>query len=121
MMSVKDKNVKDGSLLSTSGTGVILSITPYDAQIAGVVARDAGIIISSNEGPNAVPVISNGTVYKKQYLTENLYSGIYFIRIENSTYSITEKLIKKQIDIGMNKIKGLIAKRSFSYHKLIAF
>jgi F0F1-type ATP synthase membrane subunit c/vacuolar-type H+-ATPase subunit K len=63
MMSVKDKNVKDGSLLSTSGQGVVLSTTPYDAQIAGVVSRDAGIIISSNEGSNAVPVISNGTVY----------------------------------------------------------
>lgn len=63
MVNVKEKNVKDGSLLTTTKEGVVLSITPYDAQIIGVVSRDAGIIISSNEGKNAVPVISNGRVY----------------------------------------------------------
>jgi len=64
MYEVKEKDVKDGSLISSSGTGTILSKTPYDGQILGVVARDAGVIISSdNAGPDAVPVISNGLVY----------------------------------------------------------
>jgi len=64
MYDVEDENVKDGSLLSSSGTGAVLSTTPYDGQILGVVARDAGIIISADGvGPNAVPVISNGQVY----------------------------------------------------------
>lgn len=64
MYDVEEKDVKDGSLLSSSDTGAVLSTIPYDGQILGVVARDAGIIIASDDvGPNAVPVISNGQVY----------------------------------------------------------
>lgn len=63
MVSLKEKDVKDGSLISSSTEGVTLSNIPYDPQILGVVARDAGIIISSNEDKSALPVISNGSVY----------------------------------------------------------
>lgn len=63
MVTVKEKDVKDGSLISSSIEGVILSNIPYDPQILGVVARDAGIIIASNDSPESVPVISNGSVY----------------------------------------------------------
>ena len=64
MYDVEDKDVKDGSLLSSSENGATLSTIPYDGQILGVVARDAGIIIASDDvGENAVPVISNGQVY----------------------------------------------------------
>jgi F0F1-type ATP synthase membrane subunit c/vacuolar-type H+-ATPase subunit K len=63
MVNVKDKDVKDGSLLTTTTNGIILTNVPYDPQIIGVVARDAGIIISTSEGKNTVPVISNGRVY----------------------------------------------------------
>lgn len=64
MYDVEGEDIKDGSLLSSSGTGVVLSTIPYDGQILGVVARDAGIIIASDDvSENAVPVISNGQVY----------------------------------------------------------
>lgn len=63
MVSVKDKNIPDGSILSASPKGAILSAIPYDSQVVGVVSRDAGIIISSSEDPNSVPVISQGIVY----------------------------------------------------------
>jgi F0F1-type ATP synthase membrane subunit c/vacuolar-type H+-ATPase subunit K len=64
MVSINEKDVKDGSLISSSTEGVKLSKIPYDPQILGVVARDAGIIISSNtEDKNALPVISSGSVY----------------------------------------------------------
>src|SRR5260370_38720367 len=63
MIAVKDPNVKDGSVLSASPKGAILSTTPYDSQVIGVVSRDAGIILSSNDGGNSVPVISNVIVY----------------------------------------------------------
>lgn len=63
MVSVKDKNVKDGSLLTSTSNGITLTVIPYDPQILGVVSRDAGIIISSTEGENSVPVIANGSVY----------------------------------------------------------
>jgi F0F1-type ATP synthase membrane subunit c/vacuolar-type H+-ATPase subunit K len=64
MYDVEEEDVKDGSLLSSAQNGAVLSITPYDGQILGVVARDAGIIIASDDvGEDAVPVISNGQVY----------------------------------------------------------
>lgn len=63
MVTVNAKDVKDGSLISSSTQGVILSNIPYDPQILGVVARDAGIIIASNEVKDGVPVISTGSVY----------------------------------------------------------
>lgn len=63
MVEVKDKNVKDGSVISTTDKGAVLSSIPYDAQVIGVVARDAGIIISTQATQNGVPVISNGSVY----------------------------------------------------------
>jgi hypothetical protein len=62
IVEVKDKNVKNGSILSASKTGNIPSSTPYDAQVIGVVSRDAGIILNSGS-INGVPVISNGSVY----------------------------------------------------------
>src|SRR5260221_14134276 len=43
MVSVKDPNVKDGSILSSTDKGAVLSTTPYDSQVIGVVSRDAGI------------------------------------------------------------------------------
>src|SRR5258706_9905912 len=62
MVAVKDPNVKDGSILSSTDKGAVLSTTPYDSQVIGVVSRDAGIILSSGD-TNSVPVISNGSVY----------------------------------------------------------
>lgn len=63
MVEMKDKNVKDGLLVSTSEKGAILTNIPYDSQIAGVVSRDAAIILSSTGSTTGVPVISTGTVY----------------------------------------------------------
>lgn len=81
------KNIKDGSIVSNSQKGAILSITPYDPQVMGVVSRDAAIAISTDNSPNTVPVISNGTVYvlvstqegkisKGDYLTTSTIPGI---------------------------------------------
>ena len=59
----KDKDVKDGSVVSTSESGAILSATPYDSQVLGVVTRDAAIVISSTEIKDGIPIISSGQVY----------------------------------------------------------
>jgi F0F1-type ATP synthase membrane subunit c/vacuolar-type H+-ATPase subunit K len=58
-------NIKGGSVVSLShdGKGAILSTTPYDPQIMGVVSRDAAILIDTTTGKNGVPVISDGIVY----------------------------------------------------------
>jgi F0F1-type ATP synthase membrane subunit c/vacuolar-type H+-ATPase subunit K len=59
----KDKDVKDGSIVSTSEEGAVLSVIPYDSQVLGVVARDSAIVISSMEITDGIPIISSGQVY----------------------------------------------------------
>jgi len=81
------KNMKDGSVVSNSEQGAILSIVPYDSQVLGVVSRDAAIQISTNDSPNTVPVMSNGSMYvlvstqqgniqKGDYLTTSTIPGV---------------------------------------------
>jgi F0F1-type ATP synthase membrane subunit c/vacuolar-type H+-ATPase subunit K len=63
MVEIKEKNVKDGAIISTAGGKVALSSIPYDGHVVGVVSRDAAIILSTKTTSSSVPVISNGTVY----------------------------------------------------------
>ncbi len=63
MVELAQPNVKDGSIVSSSTQGVVLSTIPYDPQVLGVVARDAAIIFSTNDVKNGVPVIPVGRVY----------------------------------------------------------
>jgi F0F1-type ATP synthase membrane subunit c/vacuolar-type H+-ATPase subunit K len=63
MVEMKDPTVKNGTIVSTSPKGAILSNVPYDAHVVGIVSRDAAIILNSVGTKNAVPIISNGTVY----------------------------------------------------------
>jgi hypothetical protein len=58
-------DIKGGSVVSLSptGKGAVLSTTPYDPQIMGVVSRDAAILIDDTTGKNGIPVISDGIVY----------------------------------------------------------
>lgn len=58
-----DKDVKDGSVLSASENGAVLSSKPYDSQVIGVVSRDAAIVFNSSSTQDGVPVISYGEVY----------------------------------------------------------
>jgi F0F1-type ATP synthase membrane subunit c/vacuolar-type H+-ATPase subunit K len=63
IIEMKEENVKDGSIVSQSEEGPILSNTAYDSQIQGVVARDAGILLSDDGSENGIPIISVGRVY----------------------------------------------------------
>lgn len=63
IIQLKDNNTKDGSIISNSDHGVILTTTPYDPQVLGVVSRDAAIILNNNNTKSGLPVISIGTVY----------------------------------------------------------
>lgn len=62
MVQINDKNIKNGSIVSSTANGIIATNTPYDPQVLGVVARDAGIILNNTKS-EGVPVISVGTVY----------------------------------------------------------
>jgi F0F1-type ATP synthase membrane subunit c/vacuolar-type H+-ATPase subunit K len=64
VVEVKEKDIKDGSIISTAEKGLILSNLSYDSQVVGVVARDAAILLNnSREGASGVPIISTGQVY----------------------------------------------------------
>lgn len=63
MVETKNKNIKDGTILSSSKEGAIPSAIPYDPQVIGIVSRDAGIVFTNTNSDKAVPVISTGTVY----------------------------------------------------------
>lgn len=63
MVEVRDKDVKDGHIITSTEKGAMLSTIPYDAQVMGVVSSDAAIVLNSNGVTNGFPVISQGTVY----------------------------------------------------------
>jgi F0F1-type ATP synthase membrane subunit c/vacuolar-type H+-ATPase subunit K len=64
MVDVNEKDVKDGSIISSSQKGLILSDVAYDSQVIGVVSRDAAILISnSRKNSSGLPLISSGQVY----------------------------------------------------------
>lgn len=87
LVNTNTPNIKDGSVVSSSQNGAVLSDTPYDPQVLGIVSRDAAISISINNSNNTVPVISNGDVYvlvssqqgnikKGDYLTTSTLPGV---------------------------------------------
>lgn len=63
LIVVADKDVKDGSIISSAQgeEGARLTDVAYDPQVVGVVSRDAAILIETDNG--GVPVISTGSVY----------------------------------------------------------
>jgi hypothetical protein len=63
IVELVQKDVKDGSVVSSSKQGVVLSSIPYDPQVLGVVSRDAAIIFTTRDVKNGVPVIPVGRVY----------------------------------------------------------
>jgi F0F1-type ATP synthase membrane subunit c/vacuolar-type H+-ATPase subunit K len=63
MIQIKDKDVKDGNVITSTQTGAVLSTIPYDGHVLGVVARDAAIVIDSSGVTEGLPVISTGQVY----------------------------------------------------------
>jgi F0F1-type ATP synthase membrane subunit c/vacuolar-type H+-ATPase subunit K len=62
MVEVKEQDILDGNILTSTEDGLALSTIPYDGNVQGVVARDAAIIISSTTVENGIPVVSNGQV-----------------------------------------------------------
>jgi F0F1-type ATP synthase membrane subunit c/vacuolar-type H+-ATPase subunit K len=63
IIEVKDKNVKEGSIISAANKGAKLSDIPYDPQVIGVVSQNAGILFASDNVVDGVPVISTGKLY----------------------------------------------------------
>ena len=62
LVPTQKKDLKNGTVLSSSDNGAIPTALAYDPQVIGVVATDAAILINSGE-TGTVPVISTGEVY----------------------------------------------------------
>jgi hypothetical protein len=63
IIEIKETDVKDGAIISSSEQGPILSNLAYDPQVLGVVARNAAIVLNSQNITSGVPVISSGQIY----------------------------------------------------------
>lgn len=58
-----DKEAHSGDIVSSSPDGYILSITPYDPSVYGVVSKLPAVAFETAEETGAYPVITTGKVY----------------------------------------------------------
>jgi F0F1-type ATP synthase membrane subunit c/vacuolar-type H+-ATPase subunit K len=122
IIEIKDKDVKDGHIISSSELGPIKTIVPYDPQIMGVVSADAAIVLSiSAVGSNGVPVVSNGNAFvlvntkngeikKGDLLTSSTTPGVavkatkagYMLGAAMADYSSTDPNKEGKIPVSLN-------------------
>lgn len=60
---IDEGNVQNGSIISGSSSGFILSKTPYDSGIYGVVTTNPAISLTFDNTQNSYPVITTGNGY----------------------------------------------------------
>jgi len=68
---ISDKNAKDGSIISSSTKGYILSSVSYDPSIYGVITEDPSVFIENVNLSGTKPVITSG----KAYVTVSTING----------------------------------------------
>lgn len=61
-VTIDDKDVKDGDIISLTRSGYHLSKIVYDPMIVGVVTKNPGVSLNFETGSNIYPVMSTGTV-----------------------------------------------------------
>lgn len=59
---IKDQNVKDGDIISSSTTGFVVSRLPYDSQMTGVISENAAVIFVASNEKGSFPLVTSGTV-----------------------------------------------------------
>lgn len=60
---IADKNAKDGGIIASSAKGYLLSKTPYDTSIYGVVTENPALFLENTNLPDTKPVITSGKAY----------------------------------------------------------
>lgn len=61
---ITDKDAaKDGSIISSSANGYVLSNVPYDPSIYGVITENPSVFIENINLPDTMPVITSGKAY----------------------------------------------------------
>lgn len=121
-VQISDKNVKDGSIVSSSQKGPALSIIPYDSQVMGVVSSNAAIVLNTSsdagfpivsEGPVFVLVSTKGGVIKKgDLITTSATPGVgvkatqsgYVLGAALADYTTSDpnKVDKIQVDLNLH-------------------
>lgn len=61
-LSIADKNAKDGSIISSTPKGYVLSTIAYDPAVYGVVSQNPSIFVEDIKSLNTKPVITSGKV-----------------------------------------------------------
>lgn len=121
IVEIKDKNVKDGSVISSTPNGAKLTDVAYDPQIMGVVSRDAAILIETSEG--GVPVISTGRIYilvsakngaikKGDLLTSSTIAGVA-VKADKDGYVLGRAL--EDADTDPNRVDKIAAELDLHY------
>jgi len=60
---ITDKDTRDGSIISSSAKGYVLSHVAYDPSIYGVISEDPSLYIQNTNLPGAKPVVSSGKAF----------------------------------------------------------
>jgi len=58
--SIADEKVENGSIISSTGLGFILSDTAYDSGIYGVVSYSPAILVENIDSPGDKPILTSG-------------------------------------------------------------
>lgn len=93
-VSIPQKDIKDGAIISTTKQGYILTSSPYDAQIFGVISMNPAIYLMDANAPSDLPVISvgqvkvqvstkNGPIRKGDFITSSDKPGVGQLATEN--------------------------------------
>ncbi|OGH19929.1 MAG: hypothetical protein A3D74_01230 [Candidatus Levybacteria bacterium RIFCSPHIGHO2_02_FULL_37_13] len=60
---IKDENAQDGSIISSTAKGYVLSNTAYDQSVYGVITENPSVFIENVNLEDTKPVISTGKAY----------------------------------------------------------
>jgi len=84
---VSGSNVQDGSLVSNTETGYVLSAEEYDDKLYGVVVLHASVVLNQASEPGSFPVANtgdvkvlvsnkNGEIRRGDYITSSTIAGV---------------------------------------------
>lgn len=62
-IQIEDKNVKDGSIITSTPRGYVLTTKTYDSNMYGVYTESPSIFLQNTDDPVAKPVTTSGKAY----------------------------------------------------------
>jgi hypothetical protein len=62
-IQIEDKNAKDGSIITSTPKGYVLTTTDYDSNMYGVYTESPSIFLQNTDDPSAKPVTTSGKAY----------------------------------------------------------